>query len=436
MLKNRSIPVKVGYFLYDRSIYLDMLKLRALFALHIKECDTLHFKETKEDNINNTNNVNAAGTNEVNAVGGKTSIKLPFDLNMPSLEDYSIFDFSRNDEDDVAQADMNNLDITIQVGPIPTTRIHKDNLLDQVIEDLQSATQTRKISKNLEEHGKNPKVYQMDVKSAFLYGKIEEEVYVCQPPGFKDPNFPDRVYKVEKALYGLHQASRALYETLSNIVRQWVFMREIDKIFVHQYGTKGDIVCWSKYMWMISFWFNKKEICFAFEKLFACKISDEFYRRTYIHFGITSEAEEGSTADSDYTEASLDRKSKLKRRTITIDTDEDITLVNVQDDADNEMFDVNVLNGEEVFIVEKNGNVVEEVVDVVQVSTAATAVTITTEEITLAQALEALKTSKPKASEEADCKVLKLNLIKKKDFAGDESRKERKTEAIMLCIED
>ncbi|GJT25948.1 putative ribonuclease H-like domain-containing protein [Tanacetum coccineum] len=44
-------------------------------------------------------------------------------------------------------------------------------------------------------------VYQMDVKSAFLYGKIEEEVYVCQPPGFEDPDFPDRVYKVEKALY-------------------------------------------------------------------------------------------------------------------------------------------------------------------------------------------------------------------------------------------
>ncbi|GJR26604.1 putative ribonuclease H-like domain-containing protein [Tanacetum coccineum] len=52
-------------------------------------------------------------------------------------------------------------------------------------------------------------VYQMDVKSAFLYGKIEEEVYVYQPPWFEDPEFPDRVYKVEKALYGLHQAPRA-----------------------------------------------------------------------------------------------------------------------------------------------------------------------------------------------------------------------------------
>ncbi|GJY94988.1 putative ribonuclease H-like domain-containing protein [Tanacetum coccineum] len=52
-------------------------------------------------------------------------------------------------------------------------------------------------------------VYQMDVKSAFLYGKIEEEVYACQPLGFEDAEFVDRVYKIEKALYGLHQAPRA-----------------------------------------------------------------------------------------------------------------------------------------------------------------------------------------------------------------------------------
>ncbi|GKG06911.1 putative ribonuclease H-like domain-containing protein, partial [Tanacetum coccineum] len=49
----------------------------------------------------------------------------------------------------------------------------------------------------------------MDVKSAFLYGTIEEEVYVTQPPGFKDPDHPNKVYKVVKALYKLHQAPRA-----------------------------------------------------------------------------------------------------------------------------------------------------------------------------------------------------------------------------------
>ncbi|GKC72592.1 hypothetical protein Tco_1118475 [Tanacetum coccineum] len=93
--------------------------------------------QEKEDNVNNTNNVNAAGTNKVNAVGGKISIELPFDPNMHAFKDYSIFDFSRDDEDDGAEADMNNLNTTIQVSPIPTTRIHKDHPLDQVIRDLQ-----------------------------------------------------------------------------------------------------------------------------------------------------------------------------------------------------------------------------------------------------------------------------------------------------------
>ncbi|GKA40097.1 hypothetical protein Tco_0732690 [Tanacetum coccineum] len=90
--------------------------------------------------------------------------------------------------------------------------------------------------------------------------------------------------------------------------------------------------------------------------------------------------------------------ASLKRRVKKLEKkrNEDITLVNVQDDANNEMFNVNVLNGEEVFDAWQNENVVEEVVDAAQVSTAATTVTITTEEITLAQELATLKTSKPK----------------------------------------
>nr|GFB89236.1 ribonuclease H-like domain-containing protein [Tanacetum cinerariifolium] len=79
--------------------------------------------------------------------------ELSFDPNIPALEDVSTFDFSRKDEDDGTMAHMNNLDTAIQVSPILTTRIYKDHPLDQVIEDLQSATQTRKMSKNLEEDG-------------------------------------------------------------------------------------------------------------------------------------------------------------------------------------------------------------------------------------------------------------------------------------------
>ncbi|GKF63398.1 putative ribonuclease H-like domain-containing protein, partial [Tanacetum coccineum] len=82
----------------------------------------------------------------------------------------------------------------------------------------------------------------MDVKSAFLYGKIDEEVYVSQPPGFQDPKSPQKVYKVVKALYGLHQAPRAWYATLSTFLlkngyRRWT----IDKtLFLKK--DKHDII--------------------------------------------------------------------------------------------------------------------------------------------------------------------------------------------------
>ncbi|GJS70538.1 putative ribonuclease H-like domain-containing protein [Tanacetum coccineum] len=208
--------------------------------------------QEKDDNVNSTNNVNVVGTNKVNAVGENISIELPFDPKMPALEDDSIFDFSSDDVEDGAMADMNNLDTTIQVSPIPTTRIHKDHPLDQVIGDLQSATLTRKMLQNLEEHGfEEPKVDLPNGKKEFVGSnglfrikkdekgnlKIEEEVYVCQPPGFEDPDFPDRVYKVEKALYGLHQAPRAWYETLSTYLLDNGFQRgKIDKtLFIKRY---------------------------------------------------------------------------------------------------------------------------------------------------------------------------------------------------------
>ncbi|GKB48751.1 ribonuclease H-like domain-containing protein [Tanacetum coccineum] len=75
----------------------------------------------------------------------------------------------------------------------------------------------------------------------FLYGKIEKEVYVCQPPGFEDPDFPDRIYKVEKVLYGLHQAHRAWYETLSTYLLDNGFQRgKIDKtLFIKRHKVNA-----------------------------------------------------------------------------------------------------------------------------------------------------------------------------------------------------
>nr|GFB77737.1 putative ribonuclease H-like domain-containing protein [Tanacetum cinerariifolium] len=211
--------------------------------------------QEQDDNVNSTNNVNVSSTNKVNDVSENISNELPFNPNMPALEVISIFNFSSDHKDDDEEADMNNMDTTIQVNHVHTTRIYKDHPLDQVIGDLHSTTQTRNMSKNLEEHGFNKKdergivirnkarlvaqghtkeegidydevfapvvrieavrlflayasfkdfvVYQMDIKSAFFYRKIKEEVYVYQPPRFEDPDFPDKVYKVDKALYGL-----------------------------------------------------------------------------------------------------------------------------------------------------------------------------------------------------------------------------------------
>nr|GEW00602.1 hypothetical protein [Tanacetum cinerariifolium] len=236
----------------------------------------------------------------VNDVGINISIDPPPDLNMPSLEDIGIFEDSHDDEDVFgADADFYNFDSTFQVIPIPTIRIYKDHTLEQVIGYLHSSPHTRRMTKNLKEHGlvgnvilrtdhkdlqnclfacflsemepkkvlqalKDPRkraigskwvfknkmderrivirnntrlvaqghtqeegidydevfapaarietirlflayasfkyfiVYQMDVKSAFLYGKIEEEVNVCQPPRFEDLDFLDKVTKLKR----------------------------------------------------------------------------------------------------------------------------------------------------------------------------------------------------------------------------------------------
>ncbi|GJY81565.1 putative ribonuclease H-like domain-containing protein [Tanacetum coccineum] len=291
--------------------------------------------QDKDANVNSTNNIktvsptiNAASIVD-NVVAENILYGCADDLNMPELEEIDRFS---NAEDDISGADMNNLDTYFQVSPVSTTRIHKDDPIKQIIGDLNSAPQTRRMTRNLEEHGflsttleqrrnhkdiqnclfacflsqeepkklqevwtlvelpngkraigtkwvfKNKKdergiviknkarfvaqgytqeegidydevfapvarikairlflayasfkdfvVYQIDVKSAFLYGMIKEEVYVCQPPGFEDPDFLDRVYKVEKALYGLHQAPRAWCETLSTYLLDNGFIEE------------------------------------------------------------------------------------------------------------------------------------------------------------------------------------------------------------------
>ncbi|GJZ34263.1 putative ribonuclease H-like domain-containing protein [Tanacetum coccineum] len=293
---------------------------------------------------NITNNVNVgsltvnAAVIEVNVVDPKTSIELPNDLNMPDF-------------------------------PIPTTEYTKDHPVDQIIEDLNSAPQTKRMTKNLKEQ-EDPKkvmhalkdpswieamqdellqfklqkvwtlvdlpngkraigtkwVYRnkkdergiviknkarlvaqgytqeegIDYDEVFapvarieairlflayasfkdfrctsgmsrsgfsLWKDWERTVYVCQPSGFEDPDFPNRVYKVEKALYGLHQAPKAWYETLSTYLLDNRFQRgKIDKtLFIKR--VKSDILLVQVYVDDFIFGSTKKSLCIEFEKM-------------------------------------------------------------------------------------------------------------------------------------------------------------------------
>nr|GFA63027.1 putative ribonuclease H-like domain-containing protein [Tanacetum cinerariifolium] len=287
-------------------------------------------------NSTNSFNIASPSVNDVSPnirIAEKSSFlnpsKYPDDSDMPELEDIV---YSDDGEDVGAEADLSNLKTNILVSLIPTTRVHKDYHVNQIIGDLNSAPQTRNMIRMVKEQGRlhqindkdfhtcmfacflsqeEPKkvhqalkdpswiesmqeellqlkmqkvwvlvdlpkgkravglkwvfrnkkdkrgivirnkarlvgqghtqeegidfdevfapvarikaiwlflayasfmgfmVYQMDVKSAFLYGTIEEEVYICQPSGFKDLDYPDKVYKMVKTLHGLHQAPKA-----------------------------------------------------------------------------------------------------------------------------------------------------------------------------------------------------------------------------------
>nr|GEX11279.1 hypothetical protein [Tanacetum cinerariifolium] len=110
-------------------------------------------------------------------------------------------------------------------------------------------------------------VYHMDVKSAFLYGSIDKEVYVMQPPGFQDLEFPVKVYKVEKAMYGLHQAPRAWYGTLSKYLLKNGFQKgTIDQtLFIKR--QREDFIPVQVYIDDIIFGSSNPQLCREFEAL-------------------------------------------------------------------------------------------------------------------------------------------------------------------------
>nr|GEU66806.1 uncharacterized mitochondrial protein AtMg00810-like [Tanacetum cinerariifolium] len=195
------------------------------------------------NSTNITNNFNGVGpsNNAVNPnfeIGRKSSFvdpsQYPDDPDMPALEDII---YSDDEEDVGTTAEFSNLETSITISPIPTTRVHKDHPVTQIIGDLSSAPQIRSMTRMVKEQSGLTQindetfalghtqeegidyeevfspvarieaiwlflayasfmcfmVYQMDVKSAFVYGTIEEEVYVYQPLGFEDLDYPDKV---------------------------------------------------------------------------------------------------------------------------------------------------------------------------------------------------------------------------------------------------
>nr|GEU54676.1 putative ribonuclease H-like domain-containing protein [Tanacetum cinerariifolium] len=357
-----------------------------------------------QNSPNNTNTFSAAGHSNAAAslTHGKSSFidasQLPDDLDMPELEDITYSD----DEDEVgADADFNNLETSITVSHIPTTRFHKDHPVSQewlkIKVDFHRClmmtsilvclptffyrrnprgyikllmiqvglklcrksffnSRCRKNKARLVAQGYTQKegtnyeevftpiamieairlflayasfmgfmVYQMDVKGAFLYGTIEEEVYVYQPLGFEDPDHPNKVYKVVKALYGLHQVPRAWYETLANYLLENGFQRgKIDQtLFIKR--QKGDILLVQIYVDDIIFGATNKDLCKSFEKLMKDKFQMSLMGELTFFLGLqVKQKKDGIFISQDKYVAKILRKFRLtegKSASTPIDTE-------------------------------------------------------------------------------------------------------------------
>nr|GEU87163.1 putative ribonuclease H-like domain-containing protein [Tanacetum cinerariifolium] len=196
--------------------------------------------------------------NSSNEVNVADAFQLPDDPDMPEFKDITYSD----DEDDVGtEADFINLETSITEEPKREEGID----YEEVFAPVARIEATRLFLAYASFMGFM--VYQMDVNSAFLYGTIEEEVYVCQPLRFEDPDHPDKVYKVVKALYGLHQAPRAWYETLANYLLENGFQRRKINQTLFIKKQKGDILLVQIYVDDIIFGVTNKDLCKSFEKL-------------------------------------------------------------------------------------------------------------------------------------------------------------------------
>nr|GEU89655.1 hypothetical protein [Tanacetum cinerariifolium] len=253
---------------------------------------------------------------ELNIVDPSLNTTSSFDLHSPTdmfklrasdtLEATHVEFFS---DRDAPELDLGNNPNYYRVTTTSHTRIHKDHPIENVIGEVQSSVQTRRMTKPTSEKGFLSAVYkekthveamqeellnkkyergivirnkvrlvaqghrqeegidyeEVFALSAFLYGTIKEEVYVTQPPGFKDPDHPDKVYKLVKALYGLHQALRELctaFEKLTKDKFQMSSIRELTFFLGLQVTQKEDgiFISQDKYVHEILKKFNYSDV--------------------------------------------------------------------------------------------------------------------------------------------------------------------------------
>nr|GEX54063.1 hypothetical protein [Tanacetum cinerariifolium] len=268
-------------------------------------------------NITNSFNVSSPSDNAVSLnfkIGGKSSFvdpsQYPDDPDMPALEDVV---YSDDEEDVGAEADFSNLETNISVSPIPTARIYKDH------------------------HG-HTQVEGIDYEEVFtLVARIEAI-------GFEDPDYSDKVYKVVKALYGLHQAPRAWYETLANYLLENGFQRgKIDQTLFTK-KQNGDILLVQVYVDGIIFGSTNKELCKAFKKLMKDKFQISLIGELTFFLGLqVKQKDDGIFISQDKYVAKILRKFGLtdgKSASTSIDTEKPLLK-----DPDGEDVDVHIHRG-------------------------------------------------------------------------------------------
>ncbi|GJS22979.1 putative ribonuclease H-like domain-containing protein [Tanacetum coccineum] len=261
------------------------------------------------------------------------------DDEMPEIRIYDkssegIFEQASYDDDGII-TDFNNLPDEVDVTTNPTLRIHNAHPQSQILGDPNTPVQTRSSLKKITEahatswvEAMQEELLQFKLQQVwvlvdlpngakvigtkwvyrnkkdergvvcFLYGApIDEEVYVSQPPGFVDPDHPTKVYKVVKALYGLHQAPRAWYATLSTFLEKHGYKRgHHDKtLFIRRNTQKGFHGWFQVYMLMISFWVYQQQFLVVneFKALMQSKIFKEFLGELTFFLGLQVKQNKG-----------------------------------------------------------------------------------------------------------------------------------------------